>query len=266
VKSIIIVNIIPGFIDTLVKKVQSRGDFSNYFIANNKIEKISSSVSYEMFDINDFHYHLCTPNRRYRYPLDQSILHQMSRYEYMALRCFDKLEKISIFEQSLRRDKFLNGYTPLVFSNLISTLDRKLFYLEQLSFWNNLILENNVKNVLFTNVPHFGFDYIIYGLCKIYSINCLFFQDIDFINRTIGRSDIFSDYHLILDQYQNIKKSNIHLSIDMLSLASKDFYLKQTNTADPVPYYMLKKDYGFPNYYAYDQTSLAIKSFLKRIL
>jgi len=48
--------------------------------------------------------------------------------------------------------------------------ERKKLYFRHLRYWNHLLLSKKIQLVLMNHEPHQGYDYVLYGLCKVLGI------------------------------------------------------------------------------------------------
>lgn len=118
-------------------------------------------------------------------PLDSEILEKMRPYEYVALKMMDRFEDVA----GLKYSKFDNRYD---------------LYLKQLRFWNDVIIKNKINLHLDITIPHEAYDYIIYGLCKVYNIPVLTFTQAQMHDITAPLEDIHNWGHGSNNEYQRL--------------------------------------------------------------
>ena len=85
-------------------------------------------------------------------PLDQELISAMSNCERVAVKMMERLEPFRQYQHQYGVN---------------------LYYL-YLRYWNHIIETHNINLFLSANVPHEGFDYIIYELCKLKNIPVIF--------------------------------------------------------------------------------------------
>lgn len=187
-------------------------------------------VAHGMYDLNN-----CEP-------LDEEMIEKMSLYEPICLKMMDRLEYY------VKR-----AYTYH---------DRKILYLNHLRYWNDLIKKKKIDLYIGSNIPHEIYDYVIYGLTRIYNITTYFFL----------QSQINDLIHPISDWEKNCK--SIHAEYLKLSDNKGSFSFDpnveqewRIKTSNVIPFYMkpvdmftrLKlfmklnslKNYVHPSYYRY---------------
>ena len=154
-------------------------------------------------------------------PLDTKLLGNMAYCEAIVLRMMDRI----VF------------YLP----EFLQYNYRKIFYLNQVRYWNHMLDENQIDLAIFDNIPHEIFTYIIFHLCKLKNIPTvvLFQTDID---DSVLFFDNFEDPHIKLKitynqlriDLKNTPESEIQLS------GRFNLYLnKQTEKLhNLIPFYM----------------------------
>lgn len=119
----------------LTQKIHDNKDFYNGGIYLNLNYDMCAHCKYgEYYDFNTL------------LPLSGELLRRMIPYETDAMHML------------LRRYNF----------DIMTYDEQRRYYLQHLQFWNHIFLTENINYVFLTNVPHHTFDYIIYGLAKIY--------------------------------------------------------------------------------------------------
>ena len=88
-------------------------------------------------------------------PIDEEIIEKMACYEPVVLKMIDRLEYYEKREYSYN--------------------ERKNLYLCHLRHWHTVLLNKKIDLYIGTNIPHEVYDYVIYGLAKIYNIPTYFF-------------------------------------------------------------------------------------------
>ena len=97
--------------------------------------------------------------------------------------------------------------------------DRESYFLKQLRFWDYTIKEQNITLFISDNIPHDGFDYIIFIICKYHKIKTIMFHELPtrpkrhlsmHVTENINEigADIFNKY-LDLRNNKNISEKNL---------------------------------------------------------
>lgn len=95
-------------------------------------------------------------------PLDISIIKEMKPYQGEAIKLFER---------------HIDDY--------YSIEKRFMDYYEHLKYWHYFLIKNDINIVVNIGMtPHESFNYIIYRLCQILNIPCLFFELFPFRNKT----------------------------------------------------------------------------------
>jgi len=120
---------------------------------------------------------------------------------------------------------------------------RKNIYLNTLCYWNHILIHHQIDLFVSMNIPHEGFDHVIYCLCRLKNIkSILFFQSqikdviIAMNNWTDFGIDIEKSYQKLLSEYQHSLMDEIPLD-EVL----KSEFLSYVNAAPVKPFYMDKK-------------------------
>ena len=90
----------------------------------------------EFYDFNEFE------------PLSRELLRDMAPYENTAMRMLQRRYNFDVYEYD----------------------EQRRFYLQNLQFWNHIFETERINYVVFTNIPHHTYDYIMYALAKIKGI------------------------------------------------------------------------------------------------
>lgn len=89
--------------------------------------------------------------------VDGEILRSLLRCESIFLKMMERFENWNA----------LYGYEHRI--NL---------YHKQVSYWYSYLINNKITTCVFMTIPHFGFDFVIYSLCKLLDIKVVMFQRI----------------------------------------------------------------------------------------
>lgn len=88
-------------------------------------------------------------------PLDEELIERMRHYEAVFLDMVGRY--------AAKMDEFkIAGDIPYE--------ERKKLYFRHLRYWNHLLLSKRINVVLMNHEPHQGYDYVLYGLCKLHGI------------------------------------------------------------------------------------------------
>lgn len=159
-------------------------------------------------------------------PLDEKLINQMSHCELAVLAMMDRFETGGI---------------------KLSYKDRKKIYLNHLRYWNWILDRNNIDLFFSFNVPHEGYDFVIYSLCQVKKIKTLYFYPLP-IN---GALLLIEDWENPAQEINQIYKKMIQQTkienqetkyTPQMALKFKQYYEMQVSvTSDPIPFYMKKE-------------------------
>lgn len=90
----------------------------------------------EFYDFNEFE------------PVSRELVRQMAPYENTAMRMLQRRYNFDVYEYD----------------------EQRRIYLKHLQFWNHIFETERINYVVFTNIPHHTYDYIMYALAKIKGI------------------------------------------------------------------------------------------------
>ncbi|NLL79392.1 MAG: hypothetical protein GX234_06340 [Clostridiales bacterium] len=90
----------------------------------------------EFYDFNEFE------------PLSRELVRQMAPYENTAMRMLQRRYNFDVYEYD----------------------EQRRIYLQNLQFWNHIYETEQINYVVFTNIPHHTYDYMMYALAKIKGI------------------------------------------------------------------------------------------------
>ena len=145
-------------------------------------------------------------------PLDQILLYELRHCESIFLKMADRLLPGSTYQE------------------------RKDHYLRHIRYWNWRI-SDNLDLAIFQNVPHEGFDFIIYSICKLRNIKTLCFYTLPIrpskVYLVSYMTDIFNSGKEIHRTYEDFKveKSSINISADCISKLLKP-YIEEHSSLD----------------------------------
>ena len=84
-------------------------------------------------------------------------------------------------------------------SGLLAFERRVNLYHKQLKFWYNYLKIEKINLCIFMTIPHFGYDYIVYSLCKLIGIPILILHRIPVVSGMQPHIYIFSDIYNHID-------------------------------------------------------------------
>lgn len=119
---------------------------------------------------------------------------------------------------------------------------KKHLYYEYLRYWYGVLTTMKPDVILFGDIPHVPFQFVIYHLAKLLDIKIVMYRVI----QVSGRILFLNDY----EKYESLdkeleKNSNKNFILTDFSPDIQKYYLKQTNLQeDPSPFYMQKKYVG----------------------
>jgi hypothetical protein len=160
------------------------------------------------------------PQGGFTYFIDENLLNKLAKYETYILEMYSRM----FLSRNIHRDYSF----------------KKKFYYYQLSYWYDFLKVNKITHFIATNVPHEGFDYIIYLLSDILNIKVCFFYQIPFGKLSICGNKIEGLFDPVNKEYDNLLPL---LNIDVV-LSSEVQDIFNSLIEDNSPFYM--KD-GFSN-------------------
>lgn len=161
-------------------------------------------------------------------PLDEVIIEKMAIYEPTVVKMMDRLEYYAKREYSYD--------------------ERKRLYFNHLRYWNNLIKTKKIDIYIGTNIPHEVYDYVIYGLAKIYNIPTYFFLQSQINNLVHPMSDWEANCNTIPNEFLRLKAEKGQVLFD--SIVEKEWKLQNCNVS---PFYMTKVPFAklFKHFFHY---------------
>ena len=152
-------------------------------------------------------------------PLDKKILSQLHSCETMFLKMIGRIEKVV---------------------GIWSYEKRKVIYLKHVRFWRHILITKKIDLFLLANIPHEGFSYVIYPLCKLLDIPILFMHQTipEFLYFVNDLDDFFPE---LRNTYQEFLQSNEDVKLEPNSRGERLFLFQTSKTNNPTPFYMKKK-------------------------
>ena len=151
-------------------------------------------------------------------PLDKKILSQLHSCETIFLKMIGRKEK---------------GFGTWSYEK------RKDIYLKHVRFWRHILITKKIDLFLLGNIPHEGFGYVIYSLCKLLDIPVLFIHQTipEFLYFINDLDDFFPE---LQNTYQEFLQSNKEVQLEPNSRAERLFLLQTSKINKPTPFYMKK--------------------------
>jgi|GEM_PF-1368650 len=161
--------------------------------------------------------------------IDADLLASLAKYEYQLLLMLGRTSKV----------------LDLRFHNL--TLRRHLYYMH-LGFWLNYLRTNKINKILFFEIPHAGFDYVIYLLAVRMNLKIVICSHSQIADTMFVSDSVCTLYDDIGVSYQQKLKEEAY-NITPSGRAQKEFNLRCSQQA---PYYMIKtQEKAFNKYKRY---------------
>ena len=152
-------------------------------------------------------------------PLDTDLLLSMAEYESVILKMLER-----------------HSYTPRDFDS------RVRIYHKHLRYWNYMLDVAKIELVVFTNIPHEVWDYVLYCLCKKKNIITVFpylhqIEPYGYFSSDIETQgvEVLSHYERLAEQYKGTPMEEIELPPDF-----QRYFDLQTGNNDKTPHYMKK--------------------------
>lgn len=154
-------------------------------------------------------------------PLDQELITAMSNCERVALKMLERLESSRYY-----------GYQKGV----------NLYYL-YLRYWNHIIEKHKINLFLSANIPHEGYDYVIYELCKLKNIPVLFlYHQSQIIDTALIMSDWRENSLELQKRYEYLKEHLDNNAVISLCPRFEEHYQSQiVGGCEAIPFYMKKE-------------------------
>jgi hypothetical protein len=150
-------------------------------------------------------------------PLDEALVEEMRECEAVFLAMMTRFEK----------------------TRLISYQERKRRYLRQLRYWNHLLLEKKIDLFLSNDIPHEGYDFVLYCLCKKYGIPTLMFYEAGPIPDLLFlEEDWEKSVEDVRTVYEKLRTSKPDGSAVPLAAKFEEYFRRQTRPGEPDPWYL----------------------------
>ena len=108
----------------------------------------------------------------------------------------------------------------------LSFFEKRDFYHDYIIYWYGVLKNFSPDAILFKDIPHGGFNFVIYNLAKVMNIKTIIYKRTKGI---IGGLSFFTDYHeygRLKEEYSKIPDKEARL--DNLSISMRNFYKKET--------------------------------------
>jgi len=114
---------------------------------------------------------------------------------------------------------------------------RKHFYYNMLGYWQGILKQTKTEVIIFNNVPHSPYEYLIYELAQLFKIKTLIIEG----TWISDRAYIYENFREPIPALEEQRKINADKNFVVADLKEdlQKYYLKQTNPiADVTPLYM----------------------------
>lgn len=160
-----------GGLNNVVTELIIRFSFKNTYLISTDKPKVISRDNY--FNWNEVKYSSLYKKINWEniIPISNELLNQ------------SKILESQFYSMYMRIDPYIS-YRKL--SNLFKL---------HLRFWNDFILNNKVNLFISSNIPHEGFDYLIYGILKIYGITTIMLYSMPVVPGKVNTINYLFDLH-----------------------------------------------------------------------
>ena len=160
-------------------------------------------------------------------PVDGSLIEKMLPTEAIVIKQMDRLE---IY------DPQYSSYSA-----------RRHLYLKHLRFWNHVLIARKINLFIGSNIPHEVYDFVIFGLCRIYGIatHFLFQSAIPFTVHPLNDHANFTPgLAAALNNYQDAHRYSTSAEIQLTPKLQHEWDRQLKNT---IPFYMEQTPRFHPN-------------------
>jgi hypothetical protein len=113
------------------------------------------------------------------------------------------------------------------------------FYHNNLNFWYNFIKQKNINLVFSAVIPHVGFDFLIFHICKLYDIQNLSFYKLPTIKNNKLYKYLLSDYKNSFIKNPNLIGINEKNDLSFYKETYDTYYENKTFTGkEKIPFYI----------------------------
>jgi hypothetical protein len=160
-------------------------------------------------------------------PVDGSLIEKMLPTEAIVMKQMDRLE---IY------DPQYSSYSA-----------RRSLYLKHLRFWNHVLIARKINLFIGSNIPHEVYDFVIFGLCRIYGIatHFLFQSAIPCTVHTLSDYTIFTPG--LAKAFEHYQDAHRHTTSAEISLTPKLQHEWDRQSNNTVPFYMDQTPRFHPN-------------------
>lgn len=178
--------IIIGAINKSINKQEGDSLNSIYHICAYPSMSLSchDNINYQFIDFWEKRDKLNKGSNEFTYMIDEVLLNKLARYEDFVLDMYSRM----FYSKNIYRDYAF----------------KKSLYFYQLSYWYDFLLSNKITHFICGNVPHEGFDYIIYLLAETLNIKVHFFFQIPFGKFIVAGSRIDKLFESIRKEYNRL--------------------------------------------------------------
>ena len=179
-------------------------------ISNKEHLNLGSKHSYRATELFDCKYDISLKDLD---PIDSVLLDKLEKCEISYLKMCDRINTYG-------------GYQK-----------RKDDYLSHVRYWNHVVKNEDIDFVIFLNVPHEGYDFVLYSICKVLNIKTFSFFH-------LPHRPGFTFIHLLEDinhhlpeikkSYQDLKNRMIDITISDIAKPLNLFLIEQLNPTNEI--------------------------------
>src|SRR3989338_10104551 len=153
-------------------------------------------------------------------PLSEDVIESMRDCECICLNFFSRTE--------VKRD--------------VPYEERKREYLQCLRYWNHIFTEKGIDFFISNDIPHFGFDYIPYMLCRQRGIPIFLFSNMRLVRDALFLMDDWENPTPKLKEvYERLKSEHPKGDVTLLPRYEEYFRSQTEKSIDPTPWHMQGK-------------------------
>ncbi len=148
-------------------------------------------------------------------PVEKNLLDKLYKCETITLRMMEAVDQTGL-----------------------TVHEKKHIYYQYVRYWHGMLTKHKPDAVVFGDIPHLGYQFVVYHLAKLLGIPTIMYRVIQVPGRLLFLQDI-EKYSNIKNEIENVStnKATTDLSKDI-----QDFYSTHVNSKkDSTPFYMKKK-------------------------
>ncbi|MGJ3493150.1 Capsule polysaccharide biosynthesis protein [Piscirickettsia salmonis] len=147
------------------------------------------------------------------------------------------LEELAVFEPTVL--KLVERIFPKKRRYRYFDLRRHLYY-SYLSYWSNFLKDNKIDKVIFDDVPHVGFDYVLYILSKHYGIKVIVPFQLQVVDAYLIANDIKTLFLPLKHALDALGSQSVSLN-ELSPRMQKEYEVRMSESS---PFYMLDNRQG----------------------